>query len=392
MDIGLSIMIRCLAGECPRPQRAGQFDGRAMMAGTTHHKVLIVGGGTAGITVAASLKRHGPGGIDIAIVEPSDTHYYQPAFTLVGAGVYDLARTRRTTESLVPSGVKRIKAAAHKFDPANNKVELSTGDAVGYDYLVVCTGVKLDWAKIDGLAEALGREGVCSNYSPDHVRYTWECIKALKPGSKAVFTQPPLPFKCPGAPQKIVYLTADYLQRGGIRTNVDLKYFVHAPVIFGVPFFARECAKVAERYGVKVHYQHNLVAVDAKAKTALFEIVGGDSQGQRISVPYDMLHVSPPQSPPDDISSSPLWERWRQAHLGDLLDGMTPMEFILRFTSTNPDLDTTIIGTINPAHLQANLDILQQGQAISFAAILVNTTPEYATICLSPSGGRSHTR
>jgi sulfide:quinone oxidoreductase len=255
-----------------------------MMAGTTHHKVLIVGGGTAGITVAASLKRHGPGGIDIAIVEPSDTHYYQPAFTLVGAGVYDLARTRRTTESLVPSGVKRIKAAAHKFDPANNKVELSTGDAVGYDYLVVCTGVKLDWAKIDGLAEALGREGVCSNYSPDHVRYTWECIKALKPGSKAVFTQPPLPFKCPGAPQKIVYLTADYLQRGGIRTNVDLKYFVHAPVIFGVPFFARECAKVAERYGVKVHYQHNLVAVDAKAKTALFEIVGGDSQGQRISV------------------------------------------------------------------------------------------------------------
>src|ERR1700738_705681 len=246
MDIGLSIMIRCLASECPRPQRAGQFDGRAMMAGTTHHKVLIVGGGTAGITVAASLKRHGPGGIDIAVVEPSDTHYYQPAFTLVGAGVYDLARTRRTTESLVPSGVKRIKAAVHKFDPANNKVELSTGDAVAYDYLVVCTGVKLDWAKIDGLAEALGREGVCSNYSPDHVRYTWECIKALKPGRKAVFTQPPLPFKCPGAPQKIVYLTADYLQRGGIRTNVDLKYFVHAPVIFGVPFFARECRRKIE--------------------------------------------------------------------------------------------------------------------------------------------------
>ena len=139
------------------------------MAGTMHHKVLIVGGGTAGITVAASLKRHGPGGIDIAIVEPSDTHYYQPAFTLVGAGVYDLARTRRTTESLVPSGVKRVKAAAHKFDPANNQVELSTGDGVTYDYLVVCPGVKLDWAKIDGLAETLGREGVCSNYSPDHV-------------------------------------------------------------------------------------------------------------------------------------------------------------------------------------------------------------------------------
>jgi sulfide:quinone oxidoreductase len=276
------------------------------MAETTHHGVLVIGGGTAGITVAASLKRHGPGPIDIAVVEPSDTHYYQPALTLVGAGVYDLARTHRSTDSLVPPGVKRIKAAARKFDPTNNKVELSTGDTVTYDYLVICTGVKLDWVKVDGLAEAVGRDGVCSNYSPDHVNYTWECLKALKPRSKAVFTQPPLPFKCPGAPQKIVYLTADHLQRKGILSDVDLRYFVHAPVIFAVPFFARECVKIAERYGVKVNYQHNLVAVDAKAKVAIFEIVGGEKQGQRIEVSYDMLHVSPPQSPPDDIKSSPL--------------------------------------------------------------------------------------
>jgi sulfide:quinone oxidoreductase len=337
-----------------------------MMAETTHHKVLIVGGGTAGITVAASLKRHGPGGIDIAIVEPSDTHYYQPAFTLVGAGVYDLARTRRTTESLVPSGVKRIKAAAYKFDPANNKVELSTGDAVGYDYLVVCTGVKLDWAKIDGLAEALGREGVCSNYSPDHVRYTWECIKALKPGRKAVFTQPPLPFKCPGAPQKIVYLTADYLQRGGIRTNVDLKYFVHAPVIFGVPFFARECAKVAERYGVKVHYQHNLVAVDAKAKTALFEIVGGDSQGQRISVPYDMLHVSPPQSPPDDISSSPLSNAagWVEVNQNSMQHVRHANVFALGDVTATPNSKTAAAVRKQAPVVVRNILKLMNGQAI----------------------------
>jgi sulfide:quinone oxidoreductase len=276
------------------------------MAEPTHHRALIIGGGTAGITVAASLKRHAPGVIDIAVVEPSDTHYYQPALTLVGAGVYDLTRTRRSTDSLVPPGVKRIKAAARKFDPTNNKVELSTGDTVTYDYLVVCTGVKLDWGKVDGLAEAVGRGGVCSNYSPDHVNYTWECLKSLKPGSKAVFTQPPLPFKCPGAPQKIVYLTADHLQRKGILPKVDIRYFVHAPVIFAVPFFARECLKVAERYGVKVNYQHNLVAVDAKAKVAIFEIVGGEKQGQRIEVSYDMLHVSPPQSPHDDIKSSPL--------------------------------------------------------------------------------------
>lgn len=226
--------------------------------------------------------------------------------------------------------------------------------------------MKLDWAKIDGLAEALGREGVCSNYSPDHVRYTWECIKALKPGRKAVFTQPPLPFKCPGAPQKIVYLTADYLQRGGIRTNVDLKYFVHAPVIFGVPFFARECAKVAERYGVKVHYQHNLVAVDAKAKTALFEIAGGDSQGQRISVPYDMLHVSPPQSPRDDISSSPLSNAagWVEVNQNSMQHVRHANVFALGDVTATPNSKTAAAVRKQAPVVVRNILKLMNGQAI----------------------------
>ena len=304
--------------------------------------------------------------IDIAIVEPSDSHYYQPAFTLVGAGVYDLARTRRSTDSLVPSGVKRIKAAARKFDPANNKVELSSGDTVTYDYLVVCTGVKLDWAKVDGLAEALGRDGVCSNYSPDHVKYTWECIKALKPGSKAVFTQPPLPFKCPGAPQKIVYLTADYLQREGLRQNVDLSYFVHAPVIFGVPFFARELVKIAERYGIKVNYQHNLVAVDAKAKTATFEIVGGDKQGQRITVPYDMLHVSPPQSPSDEIRSSPLANAagWIEVNQNSMQHVRHANVFALGDVASTPNSKTAAAVRKQAPVVVRNILGLMNGQAI----------------------------
>lgn len=274
------------------------------MAG--HHKILIIGGGAAGITVAASLQRHGVPAGDIAIVEPSDTHYYQPAFTLVGAGLFDMDKTRRSTDTLIPPGVTRIAASASTFAPDANSVTLSTGETLTYDYLVVATGLKLDWDKVEGLSAALGHDGVCSNYSPIHATYTLDCIQSLKPGGRAVFTQPPLPFKCPGAPQKIVYLTVDDLKRRGIRDRVDVEYYVHAPVIFGVPFFARQLVKVAEACGVKISYQHNLVAVDSKAKIASFEIVGGEKQGQRIQVPYDMLHVSPPQSPPDAIKSSPL--------------------------------------------------------------------------------------
>lgn len=272
----------------------------------THHQVLIVGGGTAGITLAASLRKRGPRKLDIAIVEPADLHYYQPAFTLVGAGLYDLEKTRRPVAELVPPRVSLIRAAVAEFKPEQNAVKLSTGDFVNYDWLIVCTGLALDWDKVEGLSATLGRNGVCSNYSPDSVRYTAELIRGLKAGAKAVFTQAPLPFKCPGAPQKIAYLTADHLRRKRLLKNCDLGYYVHAPVIFGVPFFAKQLVKVAERYGIKVNYQHNLVAVDGAAKTATFEIVGGDKQGQRITVPYDMLHVTPPQSPPAVVKSSAL--------------------------------------------------------------------------------------
>lgn len=276
------------------------------MESGTRNQILIVGGGAAGIAVAATLRRKAHRPVDITIIEPAADHYYQPAFTLVGAGAYAADRTRKREAGLIPRGVRLIRAAATTFDPANNVVGLSSGDKLTYDYLVVCTGVKLDWGKIDGLTATLGRNGVCSNYSFSTVNYTWECLQALKPGSRAVFTQPQAPFKCPGAPQKIVYLTADYLRRRGMLKDCGLDFFVHAPVIFSVPFFARELVKVVDRYGINVHYQHDLVAVDGATKTATFEVVGGERQGQRITIPFDMLHVVPPQSAPDEIKHSAL--------------------------------------------------------------------------------------
>ena len=165
--------------------------------------------------MAAILRRRARG-IKVTIVEPAEEHYYQPAFTLVGAGVYPLAKTHRPEASVMPSGVQWIRSAAKTFEPEHNTVVLQNGDELGYDYLVVCTGVKLDWDKVTGLAETLGTNGVCSNYSPKSVSYTWECVQKLKAGDKIVCTQPPMPFKCPGAPQKIAYLIADRLRRRGI--------------------------------------------------------------------------------------------------------------------------------------------------------------------------------
>ncbi|MDX2225426.1 MAG: FAD/NAD(P)-binding oxidoreductase, partial [Rhodospirillaceae bacterium] len=277
------------------------------MAAKLHHKIVIVGGGAAGITVAAELRRHDHDGeLDIAIVEPSEVHYYQPAFTLVGAGAYSLKKTRRSEAQLIPSGVQWIKDAAAGFDPANNTVQLAGGATLTYDYLVVCPGLKLNWAGIKGLPEAIGKGGVCSNYAPDTVEYTWDCIQTLQRGATALFTQPAMPIKCPGAPQKIAYLTADFLKRSGIRHACEVRFLTQTPAIFGVPFYAKELVKIAAAHGIDVRYQHNLSEIDAARKIAIFDVVGGEKQGQKVELPYDMLHVTPPQGPPDVVKSSPL--------------------------------------------------------------------------------------
>jgi len=277
------------------------------MAATSHHQILIVGGGAAGITVAAELRRHDHhDSVDIAIIEPSEVHTYQPALTLVGAGAYTLEKTQRLEASLIPTGVTWIRDMAASFAPDINSVTLASGRALTYDYLVVCPGLVVKWDAIKGFRTALGTNGVCTNYAPDTAGYTWESLKNIKAGGKVLCTQPPMPIKCPGAPQKIAYLAADHLTRMGIRRSCEVTFLTQTPTIFGVPFYARELVKIAAAHGINVRYQTNLIEVDGAGHTATFEVVGGDKQGQKFTLPFDMLHVTPPQGPPPELAQSPL--------------------------------------------------------------------------------------
>ena len=176
-----------------------------------HHTLLIVGGGAAGVSVANNMRRLN-GTLDIAIIEPSEKHYYQPGFTIIGGGAYTMKQTTRNEADLIHPSVKWIKDYADAFQPDQNTITLRSGDILSYDYLVVCPGLQLDWDKVEGLKETIGKNGVCSNYSSDTVEYTWECIKNLQSGT-ALFTQPPMPIKCAGAPQKIMYLAADRFRK-----------------------------------------------------------------------------------------------------------------------------------------------------------------------------------
>lgn len=272
--------------------------------GDAKFDVVIVGGGAAGIAAASSLRSRKPD-LDIAILDPADVHYYQPGWTMVGGGVFDADTTARTMASLIPKGVRWIQAAVAAFEPENNAVILDGCRVVKYDRLVVCPGLKLDWHGVEGLVETLGKNGVTSNYRYDLAPYTWELVHGMKSG-RALFTQPPMPIKCAGAPQKAMYLSGDHWFRTNVLRNIDIQFMNAGGVLFGVKDYVPALMKYVRRYNASLNFFHTLVSVDGPAKTATFKVTKPDEAPRDVTVEFDMMHVCPPQVAPDFIRVSPL--------------------------------------------------------------------------------------
>ncbi|MBE9637703.1 TIGR01244 family sulfur transferase [Salipiger mangrovisoli] len=272
--------------------------------GDARFDVVVVGGGAAGIAVSASLKARKPD-LNIALLDPADIHYYQPGWTMVGSGVFEPQTTARTMGSLIPRGVHWIKAAVAAFEPEDNAVVLDGCRVVKYDRLIVCPGLKLDWHAVEGLVETLGKNGVTSNYRYDLAPYTWEVVKGLK-GGRALFTQPPMPIKCAGAPQKALYLSGDHWLRTGVLPRIEIEFMNAGGVLFGVKDYVPALETYIEKYRAKLNFFHNLVAVDGPAHRATFKVSKPDTEPTEVTVDFDMMHVCPPQTAPDFIKVSPL--------------------------------------------------------------------------------------
>jgi sulfide:quinone oxidoreductase len=271
-------------------------------AATRRHQIVVVGGGTGGIAVASKLcrKLRDP---DIAIVEPSEWHYFQPQWTFVGGGVVKKEDTRRRQEAVTPRKAQWIREACDGFDPDSNEIALAGGDRVGYDYLVVAPGIQLNWTQVRGLTpDLLGRHGICSNYLYEGGEGTWRTLQEFK-GGTALFTMPPPPIKCAGAPQKIAYLADDHFRRRGVRDGARIVYAAGTPGIFSVKEFAKTLDEVIARKRIETMYAQKLVEIRPDARQAVFEHM--ETGGETV-VGYDMVHVTPPQGPPDFVKASPL--------------------------------------------------------------------------------------
>ncbi len=272
--------------------------------GDAKFDVVIVGGGAGGVSVAASLQSR-KSNLSIAIIDPADVHYYQPGWTMVGGGVFEASETAKTMGSLIPRGVTWIKSAVAAFEPKNNAIILDGCRVVKYERMVVCPGLKLDWEAVEGLEETLGRNGVTSNYRYDLAPYTWQLVQELKEG-RALFTQPPMPIKCAGAPQKAMYLSGDAWFRNGALKDIDIQFMNAGGVLFGVKDYVPALEKYVEKYGATLNFFHNLTAVDGSAKTATFKVAKPDADAETVTISFDMMHVCPPQVAPDFIRVSPL--------------------------------------------------------------------------------------
>ncbi|WP_035351769.1 FAD/NAD(P)-binding oxidoreductase [Edaphobacter aggregans] len=305
------------------------------------YDIVLVGGGSAGITTAAhlvkQLRKEKPNA-RILIIDPAENHYYQPIWTLVGAGVYPKEVSTRKERDLIPSGVIWLQEAVSEFIPHMNEVRTKQGARVSYRYLVVCTGLKLDWEKIPGLAESVGKNGVCSNYSYETVESTWKNIREFT-GGTAIFTQPLPPIKCGGAPQKIMYLADSYFRTSGVRKKSDVVFCSAAGTIFSVKKYADTLNKVLQRKEIVTRYKHNLTALRTDVKEAVFKNL---DTNEEVIMHYDMIHVTPPQSPCDFVRNSPLAnkEGWVEVDKEKLQHVRYPNVFALGDASNLPTSKT----------------------------------------------------
>ncbi|TLS37274.1 NAD(P)/FAD-dependent oxidoreductase [Pseudalkalibacillus caeni] len=268
-----------------------------------HYTVAIVGAGTGGISVASRLLRGAPflkG--KVAIIDPAEKHYYQPLWTLVGGGVAEKEVTERSMADLIPQGADWIQEAVNAFYPEENSLTTEANTSITYDYLVVAAGIQVNWDQIKGLRDAIGKDGVCSNYSYEYVDSTWESIRNFK-GGKAIFTQPNTPIKCGGAPQKIMYLADEYFRKSGVRDKSEVIFASAAENIFAVKRYADTLDQVIERKQITTNYNRNLVEIIPDKKEAVFENL---KTNEKETMKYDMIHVVPPMSAPDFISQSQL--------------------------------------------------------------------------------------
>ncbi len=328
-----------------------------------HHKIVVVGGGTAGISVAARLLKGWFRREDVAIIEPAETHYYQPLWTLVGGGVVSKQSTARPMQRVIPSRATWIRDAVSEFIPHENTIRTRDGRTVHYNWLVVAAGLQIHWDKIQGLRETITRNGVCSNYSYETVDSTWQTIQAFR-GGTAIFTMPSGAIKCGGAPQKIMYLADEAFRRSGVRDRTKILFSTALANLFAVERYRKTLEQIVQRKDIDCQFSEELVEVRGESREAIFRKM---ISGETVTRSFDMLHVTPPMGPPSFIAQSPLADKdgWTNVHRATLQHQQFANVFALGDCSNLPTSKTGAAIRKQAPVVVANLRSAMKGQPLT---------------------------
>ncbi|KAJ3083168.1 hypothetical protein HK102_001218, partial [Quaeritorhiza haematococci] len=329
------------------------------------YSVVVIGGGAGGLAVASLLGKSPKfqGKKNILVIEPSETHYYQPLWTFVGAGLKTLKASEGPMKAYIPEQADWLKQTATKIDPTANVVVTSDGKQINYDYLVVASGIQINWDKIPGLQEALkdDKVPVASNYSKDFVEKTNKLIRAFR-GGNAVFTQPATPIKCAGAPQKIVYLAEEIFRENDVRSKTQITFNTGMGKIFSVDKYADELWKICKDRDIQVNLLTDLIEVRPDTKEAVFKKTITPSPGTSpiqttITQPFDMLHVTPPMGPPTWLKATQLTntDGWVDVSKTTLQHNRFPNVFSLGDSSSLPTSKTAAAAASQSGVLVNNL-------------------------------------
>ncbi|PWN49521.1 FAD/NAD(P)-binding domain-containing protein [Violaceomyces palustris] len=279
-------------------------------SGSSSHKVVVVGGGAAGMAVSHQLLRTSSfkqG--DIAVIDPSEWHHYQPGWTLVGAGLKTKEELRRPLKSLLDPQLKHYQSEVSAFKPDDNLLTTSDGRTISYEHLVVVPGISINYGAVKGLQEALQDSDslVSSIYGYDTCDKVFNTISKLKKG-KAIFTQPAGLIKCAGAPQKAMWLALDHWKSQGLynpsnpeKSAISIDFATGMPVMFGVPKYNAVLEAMRKERGVGGLFEHNLVAIEDGGRTAVFS-----KGGEQVRKEFDLMHVTPPMGARPFVKESPL--------------------------------------------------------------------------------------
>lgn len=273
-------------------------------------KIVIIGGGAAGISMAARLKSwlDKP---DITLIDPSDRQFYQPGFTLIASGVYQPDDVWRKQEDCIPSDIKWIKDSVAAVDPVWNQVTTKNNGKIAYDFLVLTPGIQINWEKVEGITQAtLGQGNAHSIYDFEGAQKTWKAIQEFsKTGGRGIYTDTYTKHKCGGAPKKICLLTEHYTRKQGTRETVDLNFYTASKELYDVPFFTPRLLEIYKERNIPINLNVRVKGVDTTAKQVHFEKIEtvGD---QKVYTPfvedYDFLHFTPPMSAPDFVREAGL--------------------------------------------------------------------------------------